>query len=581
MEEDIKGLQDYLQIFKRFRRLMLLTVLLVTGIGAIVAYKLPSIYKSTATILIEQQEIPRDLVRSTITSFADQRIQMISQRVMNSENLTAIMNKFNLFTKERQTATSAALLEKMRADINLEIKNANVVDPQSGRPTQVSIAFSLTFKSDSPKMAQQVAGELATLYLNENLKNRNQAVAETTDFLALEAEKLKAHIAELEAALASFREQHASSLPEVQQLNMQMMDRNEQQLNDIDRQINALTERKSYLEAELAQINPTLPHVTSTGERVYGSKDRLTALDAEYVTLLAKYSPSHPDVVKMRRQMAALEHEVGTVDNSDIEKQLRGKRMELAQLRERYSDDHPDVRRLQKTMASLESMLNIPVRKPRRVVTQVDNPAYIQLKSQLHGAKVEISSLYASKQRIIAKIAHYEKGLRAAPQVQRKYNDLSLDYDNSMHKYREIKAKQMEADMAKTMEKDKKGERFSLIDPPRLPEEPFTPNRPAIIGLGFILSLGSALGVALFKASLDAGIYGEKALRAIVGTPPLMVIPVLTNRKDQLKTMQVRWGMLGLLMLLVVGAVLLLHLVIMPLDVLWYTVLRKLQQLLV
>lgn len=581
MEEDIKGLQDYLQIFKRFRRLMLLTVLLVTGIGAIVAYKLPSIYKSTATILIEQQEIPRDLVRSTITSFADQRIQMISQRVMNSENLTAIMNKFNLFTKERQTATSAALLEKMRADINLEIKNANVVDPQSGRPTQVSIAFSLTFKSDSPKMAQQVAGELATLYLNENLKNRNQAVAETTDFLALEAEKLKAHIAELEAALASFREEHASSLPEVQQLNMQMMDRNEQQLNDIDRQINALTERKSYLEAELAQINPTLPHVTSTGERVYGSKDRLTALDAEYVTLLAKYSPSHPDVVKMRRQMAALEHEVGTVDNSDIEKQLRGKRMELSELRERYSDDHPDVKRLQKTMASLESMLNIPVRKPRRVVTQVDNPAYIQLKSQLHGAKVEISSLYASKQRIIAKIAHYEKGLRAAPQVQRKYNDLSLDYDNSMHKYREIKAKQMEADMAKTMEKDKKGERFSLIDPPRLPEEPFTPNRPAIIGLGFILSLGSALGVALFKASLDAGIYGEKALRAIVGTPPLMVIPVLTNRKDQLKTMQVRWGMLGLLMLLVLGAVLLLHLVVMPLDVLWYTVLRKLQQLLV
>lgn len=576
MEEDTKGLQDYIRIFKRYKNQMLLIAAGIFLLAVVIALKLPSVYKSTAKILIEQQEIPQELVRSTITSFADQRIQVISQRVMNSENLTAIIDKFNLFAKERKIVSTSSLMEKMRQDINLEMVSADVVDPRSGTPTQATIAFSLSFNSESPGLAQKVANELVSLYLNENLKHRNLAVTETTDFLAIEAEKLRSHISELEAALAEFKEKNASSLPELQQLNMQLMDRSEQQINDIDRQINALVERRSYLESELAQLSPILTSFSATGERIFGSSDRLKVLQAEYVALSAKYSPDHPDVLKARKEIAALEGEVGGVDKAEIKKQILAKKGELAELSEKYSPNHPDVKRLKTAIQYLEAEARVIPSQNYKVVTdKPDNPAYIQLKSQLQAANAEINALKASKNGIVAKIAMYEKSLRAAPQVERKYHDLDLDYENSMQKYREVKAKQMEADMSKTMEADRKGERFSLIEPPIYPEYPFKPNRPAIFVLGFILAVGSALGYALLRAGIDPGIYGMGALRAVTGAPPLVVIPYLDTDEDIAKKNRLKWWISAMAGLLLFAGLLLVHFLFMPLDVLWYTVLRK------
>ena len=184
----------------------------------------------------------------------------------------------------------------------------------------------------------------------------------------------------------------------------------------------------------------------------------------------------------MRREIAALEQDVGGgVDKSEINKQIIAKKGELADLSQRYSASHPDIKKLKNTIEYLESELSIPTKRPKKIDTKADNPAYIQLKAQLQAAVAEISALQNSKHGIINRVADFEKGLRAAPQVQRKYNDLTLDYENSMQKYREVKAKQMEADMSKTMEKDRKGERFSIVEPPVFPDEPFKPNRPAIM----------------------------------------------------------------------------------------------------
>lgn len=577
MEADIKSLQDYIRIFKRFKNQITWITLSIFLLAVVIALALPAIYKSTAKILIEQQEIPEELVRSTITSFADQRIQVISQRVMNSENMTAIINKFNLFEKERKVETTAAILDKLRDDIKLDMISADVVDPRSGRPTQATIAFALSFTSQSPSMAQQVANELVSLYLNENVKHRTQAVSETNDFLAIEADKLRTHISELESALADFKEKNSTSLPELQQLNLQLMDRNEQQINEIDKQLASLQERKIYLESELAQISPILESYSATGARIFSSSDRLKALQSEYIALSAKYSPNHPDVLKARKEIAALENEVGGVDKAEISKQLLDKKAELAQLSEKYSADHPDVKRLSLTISRLETELQaVPRKKPKSVAEKPDNPAYIQLQAQLQSAKSEINALQQSKKSIKNKIADYEKSLRASPQVERKYHDLNLDYENSMMKYREVKAKQMEADMSKTMEADRKGERFSLIEPPIYPEKPLKPNRTIIVLLGLIIALSTGFGYALFRASIDPGIYGINDLKAITGAAPLIVIPILYSEAELTKKSQVKWWLFATPIVVLIVVLLIVHLAYAPLDVLWYALQRKL-----
>ncbi|MCX7088062.1 MAG: lipopolysaccharide biosynthesis protein [Methylococcales bacterium] len=578
MEEDTKSIQDYIQILRRHKNQMLLIALTVFSLASLVAFKMPSVYKSIATILIEQQEIPQELVRSTITSFADQRIQVISQRVMSSENLKAIIDKFNLYADMRKTSSLETLFENFRKDVQLEMVSADVVDPRSGHPTQATIAFTLAFNSTSPQLAQQVANELVSLYLNENLKRRNLAASEATDFLALESEKLRNRITALETDLAKFKEANANSLPELQELNMQLMDRTEQQMTDIDRQVNALNERKLYLEAELAQIQPVMSTFTSTGERIFGATDRLKALQAEYITLSARYAPTHPDVIKMEREINALQKEVGGTDKIELVYQITQKKGELAALSEHYAAGHPDIIKLQKAIAGLERELNKPEKSllAANTTARPDNPAYIQLQAQLQSANADLNAIRASKAHLIAKLSEFEKSLRSAPQVERQYHELTRDYENATITYREVAAKQMEADMSQAMEKGSKGEHFSLIEPPLFPERPFKPNRTAIVFLGFIVALGAALGFVLIKASFDPSIYGSKALQAITGAPPLMVLPYIANSQDDSKKRRMQRNVLYGGLLAVLLAALLLHFLVVPLDVLWYTLLRKL-----
>jgi uncharacterized protein involved in exopolysaccharide biosynthesis len=574
MEEEVKGLQDYIAMFKRNKNKMMLIAAILFLLSVIIAVKWPATYKSSAIILIEQQEIPQDLVRSTVTSYADQRIQVISQRVMSSANLKKIIKKYGLYEDEIKKEPISVVVEDMREDIHLDMVSADVVDPVSGRPTQATIAFTLSFEHESPQKAQQVANELVNLYLDENLKRRSEVATQATSFLAMEAEKLAEQIAELEKELADFKERNSTSLPELQQLNMNLMDRTDQQIMDTDRQITSLNERILYLEAELAQIDPNMSVYSATGERIYGSQDRLKSLQAEYVGLKARYSSNHPDVVKMKKEIEALEKEVGGIDKTEIVAQLKDKRGKLAALTKRYSPQHPDVKKLKQVVANLEKELKKPSTK-RVAKTKPDNPAYIQLLAQLNAAKSDLRSMRATKDKLMDKLDSFQEGLLKAPQVEREYQDLTRNYENAILKYREVKAKQMEADMSQAMEQGRKAERFSLIEPPLFPDEPDKPNRKVIVLLGFILSIGAALAYALVKESINQNIYGSKGMLAATGAYPLVVVPYIENEEDleEAKKMKLKITLAAIVTIIIV--IVLFHFFVMPLDVLWYVLNRK------
>jgi len=574
MEEEVKGLQDYVAMFKRNKNKMILIAAVLFLLTVIIAVKWPATYKSSAIILIEQQEIPQDLVRSTVTSYADQRIQVISQRVMSSANLKKIIKKYGLYQDEIKKEPISVVVEDMREDIHLDMVSADVVDPVSGRPTQATIAFTLSFEHESPQKAQQVANELVNLYLDENLKRRNEVATQATSFLAMEAEKLSEQIDELEKEMADFKEKNATSLPELQQLNMNLMDRTDQQILDTDRQISSLNERILYLQAELAQIEPNMSIFSATGERIYGSADRLKSLQAEYLGLKARYSSNHPDVIKMKKEIEALEKEVGGIDKTEIVAQLKDKRAELAALTKRYSPQHPDVKKLRQVVANLEKELKKPLSK-RVVKNKPDNPAYIQLLAQLNAAKSDLRAMKATKDKLMDKLDSFQEGLLKAPRVEREYQDLLRDYENATLKYREVKAKQMEAGMAQAMEQGRKAERFSLIEPPLLPDEPDKPNRKVIVLLGFILSIGAALAYALLKESMNPSIYGSKGMLAATGAYPLVVIPYIENEEDLEEAKKLKLKITLATIAAIIIIIVIFHFFVMPLDVLWYVLNRK------
>ena len=579
MEQTEKSLGDYLAILRRRKGSLLgaLGAILLATIG--VAFGLPAIYRSSATILIEQQEVPEELVRSTITSYADQRIQTISQRVMTTSNLMGVVNKYNLYSEVRKKQPMEVVLEKMRDDIQLETINADVVNPRTMQSTKATIAFTLSYESKSPTLAQQVANELVSLYLNENLKSRTATAAETSTFLTEEAKKLSARVAELETKLADFKEKNVGKLPELSQINLELMNRTEDELRETERQIRSTEERRIYLESELAQMSPHDELYTEEGKRILGPADRLKVLKTEYLSLSARYGDTHPDVVRMRKEIKALERETRPTDpRGEIELQLKKLRADLATARERYTKEHPDVKKLTRSVSDLEAELS---KAPAKVFTKKDdsdpdNPAYIQLQAQVKAADTELTTLRSKAQSLKDKIASFEEKLVQAPEVERVYKALTRDYENALAKYQEVTAKQMEAQMAQSLESERKGEKFTLIEPPLLPEEPAKPNRLAILFLGVVFSFAGGIGTAAVGESLDSTVRGRKGVFELLGAPPLATIPYIKTAEDLQRKRKKLWLITSMVLSGIIAAITLVHLFIIPLDVLWFAALRKL-----
>ena len=577
MEEQARDIGDYLATLRRRKTPVFGAAVILFLIAAAVAIIWPSTYRSTATILIEEQEIPPDLVRSTISSYADQRIQVISQQVMTRANLLKIVDKYHLYQSYRRTHSTEETLDRVRRDIKLDILKADVVDPRSGSKTTATIAFTLSYDGETADGAQKVANELVSLYLNENLKNREQKTAEASTFLAEEAAKLSQHIAEAENKLATFKAKNMGRLPELVTLNMQLRDRTDNELKEVDRELLTLDERKFYLESQLAQIKPNSPLMSAGGDRILNAEERLKTLEAQYASSSGVYSDRHPDIVKMRREIAALRKETGAGTASDESaKRLIGLRGELAAAREKYSDDHPDVVKLKKSIAVLEAQQTASSKTTDPPV-RPENPAYIALQAQLEATLSGIKSLRVKQTELKGKIASYERRLVETPQVEREYLDLARDHETSVARYREIKTKQAQAQISQELEKDRKGERFVLIDPPQVPEQPSSPNRPAILLLGFVLSLTGGVTSAAVLETVDHSVRDSKALANLLEAPLLAVIPYMATHEEKSHRRAILQLAMVVSIVAVIVALPLVHFFWMPLDVLWFKTLRTLE----
>jgi uncharacterized protein involved in exopolysaccharide biosynthesis len=576
-------LRELLAAAGRRRKWMLIAAVSGLVVTLLMAVFLPAYYRSSGTILIEQQELPIELVRSTVTSYADQRVQTISQRVMTTKTLLDIIQRYDLYPERMQRDTREELITRMRDDIKLNMISADVIDPRSGMPREATIAFSVSYTNRSPDKAVKVANELTTLYLNENITERTRLAQDAASFLKDEGDRLSAHIQELEEQLAKFKEKSGDSLPELQQLNLQMLDRTEQDLRQQQAHLSSLDDQRVYLEAQLAQVKPNSALMSDTGERIQSPADRLKTLRSKMASARALYAEDHPDIIRMKREIAGLEAEEGAASAgsaaNDLARRLDDARARLGAAREKYSPEHPDLQRAEREVESLEKELASEQKRaaanPPPPPQAPDNPVYVQLQAQLATVKNDRDSTQTQIVQLRTQLADYQRKISTSPQTERAYRELARDYQNSQLKYQEIRSKQMEAQVSQNLEADRKGERFTLIEPPLPPEEPVSPNRIAIWVVGVVLSLGLAAGVAALLEALDATVRGRKDLMQLLSEAPLALIPLIGTQRDVKVAKQRARYALSAVAVAAVSAVLAVHLMYRPLDVLWFQVMRK------
>ena len=537
----VDGVHSYLTILKRRRWHFILPAALVVLVALATAAVWPPSFKSSATILIEEQDVPRDLVQSTVTSFASERLQVITQRVMTTDNLVEIIKKFNLYTKQRQTIPINTVAADMRENLEFELVSADVVDPRSGRPTQATIAFTISFEYRAARVAQLVVNELVSLYLQANIDVRNTKAAETTDFLKGEVTRHSEEVRALEQEVAAFKAKHAGNMPEQNAINLQFMDRTERELGEIRRQLQEASEREIFLQAQLAQVNPYEAAVVD-GVKVVSPDAQLRELETRLITLQGVYGPDHPDVRKAKREIKALRAETGAGPNVN---ELYGRRdaisSQIAVARERYSENHPDIVKLQRQLSSVEGAIedarNRPAAPPRRVAPP-NNPTYLQLQAQLDALRLQRNSLNAEYSLLQAKMREYEARALSAPEIEREYSVLRREYETALEKLGDVKDKLIQAELGQQLELKSKSERFTEIEPASLPTRPEKPNRMAIVLLGVVLAIGVGVAAVFVAELLDQAIYGPRQLAAITGMSPLVVIPYITNHQDNRRV----WG---------------------------------------
>ena len=564
---DIQSPTDYLASLRRRKNIVIVPLVLGIVLSVVAAFILPAIYRSFAVILIEAPEVPENLVSSTVTSYADERVQVISQRIMTTTNLVGIIEQFNLYSEKRQKDPIGLVVADMREKITLEMISAEVGNARRGG--SATIAFTLAYDHPQPSLAQRVLNELVSLYLAANVRTRRQAAAETTEFLVSEADRYERDVEEIEAELTAFKLKHAGKLPEQQRIKLQLRDRHERELLDIRRQLQNLAERRIYLQSEFAQQDPYAfnDNVNLTPEA------RLQALRAEFLTLKSRYGPDHPDVRNTAREIKTLEREVGTGSSVTV---LQGERdriaAELIELKKRYSDAHPDVVRGQKELDSIEESLRSAARQgggagqPEAAPT---NNAYIRLQAQLDALNFERTTLIQQQNTLLARLEQFEQELLEGPEIEREYNLLVRAHNNAISNFDEVKSKLTRAELGESLEAERKSEQFTLIEPANLPIEPISPQRLVILLVGLLGSLVVGGSLALLVEATDTRIYGARQLAMLIGVPPLVVVPKIMTPTDVRRQWSMRVLTAGGVLAVIVVALLTVQTYVMPLDVLW------------
>jgi succinoglycan biosynthesis transport protein ExoP len=498
------NLQQYVDVIRRRHMYFLIPFFLGWLVVWSVSWVLPARYKSGTLILVEQPSMPKDYVTPNVTDDLQARLQSITQQILSRTRLLHIIDELNLYADQRGRLNPDELVERMRKDIEIAL----VFDDRHA----VITSFNIYYSSHDPHLAQQVTGELTNLFISENLELRQQKSEDTTKFLEQQLETARQNLAEQEEKVRIYKDQHLGELPSQLTSNVQILSGLQSQLQSEEDGLNADRQQNAYLQSMLEQSRA----MQRTTKGADGAPVGVPALDQQLDKLKAQ----------------------------------------LADLSSHYTDRHPDVRKVKDEIAKVEKMRDQALADLKAGATTASgsgNPpastpdgdsgssATIQLQGQLKANQIDMANKEHETAALKAKIDDYQRRLNDEPAREQQFADLTRGYEQSKTNYDDLLKKKNSSQMATSMELLQQGEHFQMIDPPSLPLKPDFPNRLKFCGIG--LGIGIALGGALAGGTeyLDDRLYHEKALKDLLPVTVISEIPAITSPEEEKKQERKLW----------------------------------------
>jgi polysaccharide chain length determinant protein (PEP-CTERM system associated) len=483
---------DILAIAKKRIWYVLLPLAVVSAGTAVWARQLPDVYQSETAILVVPQRVPESYVRSTVTTRIEDRLQAIQQQIMSRTRLERIIIDFDLYPEERKTAIMEDVVQRMRLyDIQTQVLRGD--------------AFRISYKGKDPRTVARVTEELGTLFINENLQDRSRMAEGTNQFLEAQLEEAKLRLIEQEKKVEAYKLAHAGQLPSQLESNLQVLQNSQSQLQSAIQVVDRERDRQTRLERDIADLEQQLEDsgsLSATNAAADGDTParQLEALRDALSALLLTKKDTHPDVRKMKAAIAKTEQKVNASVPTGQE-----------------AADTPvsaDLRRLSPTQAARRRRLD-------------------DMKLELSLTKRNIENAEREQQRLRKDIASYQARNEAIPTRETEMTELLRDYGTMNRLYTDLLAKKEDSKMAANLENRQIGEQFKVIDPARIPERPFSPDRTRYNAMGAAAGLAIGLLLVALLEYRDKSFKTDGEVARVLALPVLAVVPMMQSAVEQ------------------------------------------------
>jgi polysaccharide chain length determinant protein (PEP-CTERM system associated) len=479
--------EDMLAIL--WRRKWLLVIPTIIAAAATFAYtrELPSLYRSETLVMIQPPRVREDLVRSANPNNAPDRIQTITQQILSRSRLEAIITDLNLYEADRRVGLMEDVIERMRSDVSVTVVRGD--------------AFRVAYVSRSAVTAMKVTERLARLFIDENLRDRDMLAQGTSQFLSSQVDDARRRLVEQEKKLEVYRRSHSGELPSQQTSN-------------------------------LAGLSNVQMQVQSLVDSMARDRDKLQLMERQIAELTAP-DPEEDTVVDAG---------TATVSGGSTRQQLAAARAALSNLELRLKPEHPDIGRMKRVVRDLEARaetealqepLTPDARKPRTPAELARRTRVKQLQTDADALTKTIAYKEAEEKRLRGMAAIYQSRAEAAPTRETELIELMRDYGTIQNLYASLLAKNEESKLSVNLENRQIGEQFRILDPARVPERPFSPNRVRLNSLGTVAGAVIGLGLILLLEWRDTTLKSDDDVRIAIGLPVLAFVPVLVTRRDR------------------------------------------------
>ncbi|HZQ70105.1 MAG TPA: Wzz/FepE/Etk N-terminal domain-containing protein [Terriglobales bacterium] len=473
-------MDDYLAMLRRRMKVILIPALIAPVAGFLISYAFTPKYTSQSLVLVEEQKVPEGYVKPVVTEDITQRIATMQQQVLSRNRLQPMIEKLQLKGKSLDD-----MVDEIRQNVTVTPVQPDITSAQRRRGQSEVPGFYVNFTADNPREAQQVCSELTSMMLEENLKAREQVAQGTTEFLSRQVDEAKHNLDELDSKLAVFKRQYMGQLPGDEDQNLKLLMGLNSQLDASTQALNRAQQDRTYTQSLLSQ--QVAAWKSSQNETNPTSlEQQLTALQSQLISLTARYTEDHPDVIKTKADIAEIKRKIDEMNKA--------------------------------AAANSENTEKAGVAEPAEIR---------QLRLQIHQYDQTIAEASREQKRIKDQIAIYQGRVALSPAIEEQYKGLTRDYDTALKFYNDLLAKRSESEMQTDMERRQQGEQMRLLNPANLPDTPSFPVRWlfAAGGLGGGLALG--MGLALWIELRDKAIRTEKDVEAVMELPTLVSVPWL------------------------------------------------------